>query len=43
MELVQYNDYLLILVTIDGLVLKHQDISRYSADYAPMLFQLFMG
>ena len=27
----------------DVLVLKHQDISSYSANYAPMYVQLFMG
>ena len=34
-----------LVSTVDshGLVFKHQDISSYSADYASMLFQLFMG
>ena len=37
MILVQYNAYLV------SSVLKHQAISSYSAEYAPMCFQLFMG
>ena len=28
---------------IDGLVLQHQDISSYRAEYTPMHNQLFMG
>ena len=30
-------------VDTDGLVLKHQGISSYSVEYAPMHFQFFMG
>ena len=43
MQMVHYNEYLASTVDTDGLVLKHQDISRHSAEYAPMCFQLFMG
>ena len=43
MELFQYNKYLVRIVDIDGLVLKHQGISSYSAEYTPMFFQLSMG
>ena len=42
MKLVQYNEYLVITVDTDGLVLWHQVISSYSDDYAPMHFQFFM-
>ena len=43
MKLVQYNEYLVITVETDGLVLLYQDISSYSGEYASMHFQLFMG
>ena len=36
------NAYLVSTVDTDGLVLKHQSISSYSAEYTPMHFQLFM-
>ena len=39
MQLVQFNEYLFSTMDIDGLVLKHQDISSYSAEYTPMHFQ----
>ena len=32
MKLVQYNEYLVSTVDTDGLVLKHQGISSYSAE-----------
>ena len=36
--------YLVGAVDQDGLMLKHQGISNYSAEYAPMCFHaLFMG
>ena len=37
------NDYLINTVDTDGLVLYHQGISSFSAEYAPMHFQSFMG
>ena len=43
MKLVQYNEYLVNTVDTDGLVLKHQGISRYSVEYTPICFQLFVG
>ena len=43
MKLVQYKECLVSIVYTDGLVLQHQGISSYSAEYAPMHFQLFMG
>ena len=41
-KLVQYNGYSISTVDTDGLVLKHQGISSYSAEYAPMHFKLFI-
>ena len=38
----QYKEYLITTVDTDALVLKHQGISSYSAEYAPMHFQLCM-
>ena len=43
MTLVQYNEHLVNTVAADGLVLKHQVICSYSAEYAPMYFQLFIS
>ena len=43
MKLVQYNDCLVSIVDTGGLMLKHQDISIHSADYAPMRFPVFKG
>ena len=43
MTLVQYSEYLLSTVDTDVLVLQHQGISSYSADYAPIHLQLFMA
>ena len=43
MNLVQYNEYQISIVATDGLVLQHQGISSYNAEYAPMCFQSFMG
>ena len=43
MKLVQYKEYLISNVDTDDLVLQHQGISSYSAEYVPMCFQLFMG
>ena len=42
-KLVQYNEYLVNIVDIGGLVLYHQSISSYSADYAPTSLQLHIG
>ena len=43
-KLIQYNEYLVSTVGTDALVLiKHQGISSYSAEYTPIGFQLFMG
>ena len=42
MKLVQHNQYLVSTVDTDDLMFKHQDISSYSAEYAPVYFQLFM-
>ena len=41
MKLVQSNEYLVSTVDTDGLVLLHEDISSYSAEYTNMCFQLF--
>ena len=43
MKPVQNNEYIVSTVDTDGLVLQHQGISSYSAEYEPMCFQLFMG
>ena len=43
MKLVQYNEYLVSTVCIDGLLLQHQGISSHSTEYTPTSFQLFMG
>ena len=43
MKLVQLNEYLVRTVGNDGLVLHHQGIIGYRAEYAPMRFKLFMG
>ena len=43
MKLVQYNEYLVRAVDTDGLMLQHQGISSYSAEYVLMQFQLLMG
>ena len=43
MKLVQHNEYLVSIVDTGGLVLHHQGISSYSAEYASMHFQLLMG
>ena len=43
MKLVQYGNHLVSTVDTDGLVLKHQAISSYSAKYTPMHCQLFRG
>ena len=42
MKLVQYNECLVSVVDT-GLVLLHQGISSYSADYAPMRSPVFKG
>ena len=42
-RLVPYNEYLVSTEDTDGPVLKHQGISRNSAEKAPMCFQSFMG
>ena len=39
MKLVQYNKHFTSTVATDALVLKHQAISSYSAEYTPMCFQ----
>ena len=36
MKLVQYNEYLVIIVDTDGLVDLHQDISSLTAEKAPV-------
>ena len=41
--MLQNQEYLVSTVDTDGLVLQHQGISSYSAEYAPMHFLLFMG
>ena len=41
MNLVQYNEYLVTLLTADGLVLLHEGISSYSAEYAPCIIVVF--
>ena len=43
MKLVQYNEHLVSIMDTDGLVLWNQGISSYSAENAPMYFQLLMG
>ena len=43
MELVQYNEYLVVIVDTNGLVLYHQAISSHNADYAPMSYSVFKG
>ena len=43
MKLVEYKAYLIGNVDTGGLVLYHQGISSYSAEYPPVCFQLFMG
>ena len=43
MKLAQYSKYVVGNVGADDLVLWHQGISSYSADYTPICFQLFMG
>ena len=43
MKLAQYNECLVSIVGIDGLVLQHQGISSHSADYTPMRFPVFKG
>ena len=43
MKPIQYNDYLASTVDTAGLVLLQQGISSYNAEYASMLFELFMG
>ena len=43
MKLAQYNGYLVSTIDTDDLVLQHQGISSYSADYASMCFRLLMG
>ena len=43
MKLVQYKEYLVSIADTDDLVLQHQAISSYSAEYVPLCFQLFIG
>ena len=43
MKLVQHSECLISIVDTDGLVLQHQGISSYSADYAPMRLSVFKG
>ena len=43
MKLVPYTWYLARIVGTDGLLLQHQGISSFSAEYGPMHFHLFMG
>ena len=44
MILIQYSEYLVVsTVDTNGLVLKHQDISSYSADFTHVPFELLMG
>ena len=40
---VQYNEYWVRTVDIESLVLWHQGISGYSAEYEPIRLRLFMG
>ena len=42
MKLFQYNEHLVSTVDTDGLVLLHQGIRSYSAEYVPMHFPLFI-
>ena len=41
--IIYWPEYLVRTVDTDGLVLQHQGISSYSAEYAFMHFQLFIG
>ena len=41
MKLIQYYEYLVNIVVTDGLV--HQGIGSYSAEHAPMRFQLLIS
>ena len=43
MKLVQWIECLISTEDTDGLVLKHQGVSRHSADWAPMCFPVFKG
>ena len=43
MKLALYNEYFIIIVDADGLVLYHWGISSISSEYAAMRFQLFRG
>ena len=43
MKLAQYYEYLVSTVNTEDLGFWHQGISSYSAEHAPMCFQLFMG
>ena len=43
MNLVQYNECSVSSVDTNGRVFQHQGISSYSAEYAPIIFQSFMG
>ena len=43
MKLVQCNEYLIITLVTDGLVIQHQGASSNSAEYAFIRFQFFMG
>ena len=42
-SLIQWIYILVSTVSTDALVLKHQGISTYSAEYRPLCFQPFMG
>ena len=42
MKLVQNKEFSVSPVVTDALVLKHQGISSYRAEYAPRSYQLFM-
>ena len=42
-KLVQKDGYLFGFEATDCLVLQHQGIISYNAEYSPMRFQLFMG
>ena len=43
MKRVQCNEYLVSIVDTGHMIFKHQSVSRYSAEYALMCFQLFIG
>ena len=43
MDLVKYSKYFISSLDTDKLVLWHQGITSYSAEYAPMYFQCFRG